>query len=83
MEKTGLLIIAALTIGVIALVLSIYSCASLKKIEAKITEMDAVVTEMKPMLEQIKPLMPQFEILNELMPRLQQLLLGIPPAPTE
>lgn len=76
MEKTKILIIIALIIGVVALGISVCSYYTLGK---KIEEMESAIAETKLVIEAIEPVIPQLEIINNLIPRMQQLLSGPSP----
>jgi len=83
MEKNQILIILALIIAILALGLSIYTTYSVCQINKKITEIEETTARMEPVLEKSEPRLPQFEVLEELLPQMQQFLLGIPAVPAD
>lgn len=79
MGKNETLIIIALIIAVVALGLSIYFIYSLNSVNKKIEEMENAITEIKSVIERVEPYLPQIKILDRVLPRLQKLLIGVPP----
>lgn len=76
MEKSKILIIVALVIGVLALGNSIISSVKIKKVAAKVTEMGSAVNKLQQTNAQLEKLLPLIDTLNKVIPRLQQLQTG-------
>ena len=72
------LTIIILIIAVIALALSVFNTFSIYQLDKKT---GASISELKTITDKIAPLTPQFETLGKVLPRLNQLLLAIPPMP--
>lgn len=69
-----------LIIALIALVVSLVNIFLVIRLNGKVGDIDKKTTEISPLLTKFAELEPQLEVLKNLMPRLNQLLIAIPPA---
>ena len=66
-----------LIVSIVALVLSAFNTYTIFQLDKKTGKS---ITELKAVADRIDPLVPHFETLGKVLPRLNQLLLAIPPA---
>lgn len=76
MDKKDLILYLTSIIAIVALALSIYSFAGLIRLRKDTKDF---AEEVIPILEKLDPLATEFEGVSSLLPRLKNLLLGVPP----
>lgn len=72
------LTIVILIISIVALAFSVFNTFYIFQLEQKENKS---ISDLKAITDKIAPLTPQFETLGKVLPRLNQLLLAIPPVP--
>lgn len=78
MDKNKMMLSAALIIAIASLVLNLILFAGLAANGKKIAAMEQTVKKMDPVVEKFTPLLSEMEAINQMLPRLKQLLIGMP-----